>query len=153
MSQGKKVAAEIELIRAALAKQGDRLQKLPKQAIWIVHRHNGKSYRLTYQPAPISTWALHPPDSEASHLLGIIDRTLNQLSDAGQDETATSYQQQLHPWCIILQLPQMQNRIVARFRRRNDADAHMRVLRQDNPPMQYSIIFDPVLEQTDVAAG
>ncbi|NEP19808.1 MAG: hypothetical protein F6J97_23465 [Leptolyngbya sp. SIO4C1] len=150
MSRGQKVAAEIELIRAALAEEGDRLQKLPKQATWIIHRHNGKPYRLTYQPAPISAWALHPPDSEASYLLGVIDRVLHESSSAHQDETV--YRQQLHPWCIIQQLPQMQHRVVARFRRRNDADAHMRVLRQDNPPTQYTIIFDPVLEQTDVAA-
>ncbi|MGB3788438.1 MAG: hypothetical protein WA949_10540 [Phormidesmis sp.] len=36
----------------------------------------------------------------------------------------------------------MQNRIVARFRRRNDADAHQRVLRQLIPLAQYTIIFD-----------
>lgn len=77
MSRGQRVAQEISLIRTALAQQGDRLQKQPKQAVWVIHLHNGKSYRLTYQPAPISAWSLHPPDSDASRLLGVIDRTLN----------------------------------------------------------------------------
>ena len=77
MSRGQQVAQEINLIRNALAQQGDRLQKQPKQAVWIIYLHSGKSYRLAYQPAPINAWSLHPPDSDASRLLGVIDRALN----------------------------------------------------------------------------
>ncbi len=76
MSQGQRIIEQIKLIRSALIQQGDRIQKLPRQAVWLIH-HNGKSYRLTYQPAPIAAWSLHPPDSNASQLLGIIDRALN----------------------------------------------------------------------------
>jgi len=54
MSRGQRVAQEISLIRSALAQQGDRLQKQPKQAVWVIHLHSGKSYRLTYQPIPVS---------------------------------------------------------------------------------------------------
>jgi hypothetical protein len=61
-----------------------------------------------------------------------------------------TYQQQLHPWCIIRLLPQMQRLIIARFRRRNDAEAHMQVLRRLEPIAQYEIIFDPALENTEV---
>ena len=42
----------------------------------------------------------------------------------------------------------MQRRVVARFRRRNDAEAHMRVLRQKALAMQYTIVFDPAQEQS-----
>lgn len=80
MSRGQHIVEEIKLIRSALVQQGNRLQKQPKQAVWVVHLGNGKSYRLTYQPAPISAWSLHPPDSEASRLLGMIDRALSHQS-------------------------------------------------------------------------
>ena len=73
VSRGQQIIADIKLIRAAVTEQGDRLQKLPRQPVWVIHRPNGKSYRLTYQPAPLSGWAIHPPDSDASYLLGVID--------------------------------------------------------------------------------
>ena len=41
-----------------------------------------------------------------------------------------TYHQQLHPWCIVRLLSSMQQRVVARFRCRNDAEAHLRILRQ-----------------------
>lgn len=152
MSQGQKVLVEIKLIRAALAEQGNRLQKLPRQAVWIIHHTSGSSYRLTYQPAPLSAWSLHPPSFEASQLLGDIDRALNRTPLSSSDEAPTQYHQQLHPWCIIQLLPQMQRRTVARFRRRNDAEAHMRVLKQQNLATEYTIVFDPALDPLSVAA-
>ncbi len=152
MSHGRQIMADINLIRAAITEQGDRLQKLPRQAVWVIHRPNGKSYRLTYQPAPLSGGAIHPPDSEASYLLGVIDRALHPPTVNDHEETSTVYQQQLYPWCIIQLLPEMQRRVVARFRRRNDADAHLRVLRQQ-AQLRYTIVFDPSPAQTCVAVG
>ena len=61
-----------------------------------------------------------------------------------------TYHQQLHPWCIIRLLPKMQRLTVAWFRRRNDAEAHMQVLRRLEPTAQYEIIFDLVLENAEV---
>ena len=80
MNQGQRVIAEIKLIRSALKQQSDRIQKLPRQAVWVIYHHSGKSYRLTYQPVPISAWSLHPPDNNASRLLGVIDQALNNLA-------------------------------------------------------------------------
>lgn len=37
----------------------------------------------------------------------------------------------------------MQRTVVARFRRRNEAEAHLKILRQMNPDAEYAIIFDP----------
>jgi hypothetical protein len=68
-------------------------------------------------------------------------------------DKATLYQQQLHPWCIVQRLANMQNRMVARFRRRNDADDHLRILRQLAPSTQHILVFDPVPEQSEVKAG
>ncbi|MEM9214266.1 MAG: hypothetical protein AAGD25_07950 [Cyanobacteria bacterium P01_F01_bin.150] len=153
MSQGQRVMAEIQKIRAALTETGDRLQKLPRKAIWIIHRANHKSYRLTYQLTPIRGWTISPRDSDASQLLGIIDRALHrpgtiQANLNPLEPQQTSYQQKLHPWCIVQLLPQLQHRIVARFRRRNDADAHLRILQQHTPSLRYAIIFDPALART-----
>lgn len=58
-----------------------------------------------------------------------------------------SYHIQLHPWCIIRCLPQAQTLIVARLRRRNEAEAHLQILQQLSPTAVYRIIFD--VSQTD----
>lgn len=39
-----------------------------------------------------------------------------------------NYIEKLHPWCIVRHFPNMQNSVVARFRRRNDAEAHLQAL-------------------------
>jgi hypothetical protein len=53
-----------------------------------------------------------------------------------------SYFERLHPWCIIRPLPNLRNCIVARFRRRNDAESHLRVIRRLVPNVPYFIVFD-----------
>lgn len=60
-----------------------------------------------------------------------------------------SYLDRLRPWCIIKPLPDLQRLTVARFRRRNDAEAHLQVLRRLIPHVTYIIIFDPGLELDD----
>jgi hypothetical protein len=169
--------ADIKRIRAVLAMPGQgsyRLQKLPRQAVWLVHCRNSKAYRLTFQPAPINAWTLHPPDREASELLGKIEQALrpstasagesvqscprNAVSEqeiyrlesqqysssaAHEVESPTAYNQLLHPWCVVQLLPHMQRRTVARFRRRNDADTHLKALRRLSPSAQYTVVFDP----------
>lgn len=177
MSQGHRIMADIKRIRAALAEPGQgssRLQKLPRQAVWLVHCRNSKTYRLTFQPAPINAWTLHPPDREASELLGKIEQALRPTAaNAGESvqyypkdavseqethllesqqfsssavyevEAPTDYNQLLHPWCVVQLLPHMQRRTVARFRRRNDADAHLKALRRLTSSAQYTVMFDP----------
>ncbi|NJO40034.1 MAG: hypothetical protein HC769_09980 [Cyanobacteria bacterium CRU_2_1] len=54
-----------------------------------------------------------------------------------------SYHDRLHPWCIIRLLPKMQRTVIARFRKRNDAEAHLKLLQQMNPEAKYAIVFDP----------
>ena len=53
-----------------------------------------------------------------------------------------TYKTQLFPWCIIRPQPNMKQTIVARFRRRNDAEAHLQILRQLLPTAPHTIIFD-----------
>lgn len=84
MSQGQRIAQEISFIRSALAEQGYRLQKQHRQAVWVIHLNDDKTYRPTYQPAPISAWSIDSPDREASHLLGIIDHALSYQSEASR---------------------------------------------------------------------
>lgn len=54
-----------------------------------------------------------------------------------------TYLNQLHPWCIIRILPNLQQLTIARFRRRGDAEAHLRILRQNGLTLHYAIVFDP----------
>jgi hypothetical protein len=49
-----------------------------------------------------------------------------------------TYKDRLHPWCIIRHLPKSQ-----RLELGNNAEDHLRVLRQMMPKVSFSIIFDP----------
>jgi hypothetical protein len=53
-----------------------------------------------------------------------------------------SYQQQLSPWVINKLLPNLTQQTVTRFRRRNDADAYLKVLKQSQPHGKFEIFFD-----------
>ncbi|NEQ33131.1 MAG: hypothetical protein F6K04_19390 [Leptolyngbya sp. SIO4C5] len=53
-----------------------------------------------------------------------------------------TYRDRLHPWCIIRLLPKMQRITVARCRSRNDADAHLRIIKQLMPHASFVILFD-----------
>ncbi|ABA22869.1 conserved hypothetical protein [Trichormus variabilis ATCC 29413] len=63
-----------------------------------------------------------------------------------------TYLEKLNPWCIVGLLPNMQNRIVARFRRRSDAEAHLQVLRRLIPSVSFRLIFDVQLGQQNLTA-
>ncbi len=55
-----------------------------------------------------------------------------------------AYKDQLHPWCIVRCLPQARSITVARFRRRSEAEAHLRILQRILPTATYTIMFDAV---------
>lgn len=63
-----------------------------------------------------------------------------------------SYKEQLSPWCIIRHLPNLQRIVVARFRRRNDAENHLRLIQQMCPHVSFSIIFDPMWDSAKTTA-
>lgn len=52
------------------------------------------------------------------------------------------YSETLFPWCIILCLPNARTIVIERFRRRSDAEAYLKILRQIKPQANYSIMFD-----------
>jgi len=66
-------------------------------------------------------------------------------------ERLMTYKTQLHPWCIIRLLPNMQSRLIVRLRRRSDAEAHVQILRANNPSASYEIIFDVTSEYSNSA--
>ena len=53
-----------------------------------------------------------------------------------------TYFEKLHPGCLIRLLPNCQRIVVARFRKRNDADEHLRVLQRLGKHRSFVIIFD-----------
>jgi hypothetical protein len=57
-----------------------------------------------------------------------------------------TYIDRLSPWCLVRLQANMQHEIVARFRRRNDAEAHLQVIQRLSADGKYAIIFNPVLE-------
>ncbi|NJK73338.1 MAG: hypothetical protein HC942_03220 [Microcoleus sp. SU_5_6] len=48
----------------------------------------------------------------------------------------------IHPWCIVRQLPNMQRLVVARFHRRGDAEGYLQILRRLLPQTKHAIVFD-----------
>jgi hypothetical protein len=60
-----------------------------------------------------------------------------------------TYFEKLHPWCIVRPVPNLQWRIIARYRRRNDAESHVQILRQLTPNVPYQIVFDLPLAHSD----
>jgi len=60
-----------------------------------------------------------------------------------------TYLERLHPWCIIRLFPNMRSLIVGRFRRRVDAEGHLRVLKQLMPTVPLEIMFDLPPEPTN----
>ncbi|HEY9669704.1 MAG TPA: hypothetical protein V6C91_23020 [Coleofasciculaceae cyanobacterium] len=60
-----------------------------------------------------------------------------------------SYLERLNPWCIIRPLPDMRSLIVGRFRRRVDAEGHLRILKQLMPTVPFAIAFDIPPEHID----
>jgi hypothetical protein len=71
-----------------------------------------------------------------------------------------TYREQLHPWCIIRHTAEAEQSaapaeqlVVARFRRRNNAEDHLKRMQRLSPECSYSIIFDPTTRRTGLAAG
>ncbi|MEH1930044.1 hypothetical protein [Nostoc sp.] len=60
-----------------------------------------------------------------------------------------SYIDKLHPWYIVRHFPSMQHQIVARFRRRSDAEAHSQALRRLMPSATFTIMFNLEVVQLD----
>lgn len=60
-----------------------------------------------------------------------------------------TYFEKLHPWCIIRHLPNLQRRVVARCRRRNDAESHVQILRQLMPNISYEVVFDITSDEVE----
>ncbi|NJN86698.1 MAG: hypothetical protein HC881_10770 [Leptolyngbyaceae cyanobacterium SL_7_1] len=56
-----------------------------------------------------------------------------------------SYQDQLNPWVIYQLLPDLNRAAVSRFRRRNEAEAYLRVISQLRPKAQFTLSFETML--------
>jgi hypothetical protein len=60
-----------------------------------------------------------------------------------------TYLQRLNPWCIIRPFPNMRTLIVGRFRRRVDAEGHLRILKQMMPSVSFEIVFDVMPDELE----
>jgi hypothetical protein len=54
------------------------------------------------------------------------------------------YRARLFPWSVIRVLPNCQRSVLARFRKRNQAEEYLRSVRQVNVDWNCEIVFDPV---------
>lgn len=77
-ASGRRISQEIDAIKDVLKRRGYRIRKQPLQAAWAVYLTSDKFYLLTYQPAPIRAWVLHPQDEDIRYhtLTNIIHSTV-----------------------------------------------------------------------------
>jgi ribosomal protein S3AE len=81
-ASGRRTTQEIDAIRDVLKRRGYRIRKQARQAAWTVYVTDDKCYLLTYQPAPVRAWVLHPQDNDIRYktLCNIIQRTVTKKS-------------------------------------------------------------------------
>ena len=58
------------------------------------------------------------------------------------DAAGSVYRARLFPWSVIRLLPDCQRSVLARFRKRNQAEEYVRSVKRVNS--DYAIVFDPV---------
>jgi hypothetical protein len=68
-------------------------------------------------------------------------------------EIFMTYKEKLNPWCIIRPIPNLQAQVVARFRRRVDAEGRLKILNRMTPNSSFEIVFDTAPKDTDSADG
>jgi hypothetical protein len=64
-----------------------------------------------------------------------------------------TYRSRLYPWSVVNLLPDMQRLTVAQFRRRNDAEEHLKLIQRQNPTATYEIAFDSMQEPLTPASN
>lgn len=64
-----------------------------------------------------------------------------------------TYKLKLLPWCIVRRFPNSSSQVIIRFRRRNDAEAHLQILKGNNPSASYEVFFDITSEPTDLTGN
>ncbi len=52
-----------------------------------------------------------------------------------------TYQEKLNPWTVQNQHPNLGQQVIARFRRRGEADAYLNAMQQMRPSMRLSVAF------------
>jgi uncharacterized protein with von Willebrand factor type A (vWA) domain len=61
-----------------------------------------------------------------------------------------TYREQLHPWCVVRCLPNLQSIVIGRFRRRSEAEAHLQLLHRMIPTVTCVIIFDAAIDKPNI---
>jgi hypothetical protein len=147
-SEGHRVTAEIHRIQSALHLVGFRTRKHPKQPIWSITAPEAQSYRLSFQPAPIRGWVLHPIDESPvrQQIVEIVQSVLapERVSWRQVLTLETELHPDCRPWAIVMIRDAVRRSVITRFRNRQDADDHLRVIRRHMPQGVFEVVFDPL---------
>jgi hypothetical protein len=60
------------------------------------------------------------------------------------DAAGSGYRARLFPWSVIRLLPDCQRSVLARFRKRNQAEEYVRSVKRVNSDWDCTIVFDPL---------
>jgi hypothetical protein len=135
---------ELELIqlyargRLGLSPQdGFRTRKQPKQPIRMITAPDSQSYRLSFQPAPLRGWVLHPINESPvrQQITEIVQSVLAPERMPWRRELSadTGLHPNCRPWAIGMIQNAVQPSLITRFRNRQDADDHLRAIRRHMP--------------------
>ncbi|XQQ07655.1 MAG: hypothetical protein EDM05_61645 [Leptolyngbya sp. IPPAS B-1204] len=60
-----------------------------------------------------------------------------------------SYYSRLHPWCVIRCLPESQTLIIARFRKRSDAEERLKAMQKLIADGVFELVFDVEVQESE----
>jgi hypothetical protein len=66
----------------------------------------------------------------------------SQSQTTAANSAVSNHRDRLQVWCIVRLLPNVQRVVVGRFRKRNDAEDHLKILRRLEPDAVFIIFFD-----------
>jgi len=145
-ADGHRVASEIQQIQKALTAAGFRMRKQPRQPLWVITASESQHYRLSFQPAPIRGWVLHPIQESPlrQQIAEIVQSVLapERVSWQQSWNVQPELRSDCRPWAIVMIQGAVQRSIITRFRNRQDADDHLRAIRRHMPQGVFEVVFD-----------
>ncbi|MEQ9669724.1 hypothetical protein [Coleofasciculus sp. G2-EDA-02] len=139
-----RLQTEGEKLCALLRQHHYQCFKQPHRLSWKINK-DGKTYLLTWLPAPVGDWGLLPNDTTAARrtLWQLIHSILNIIRvNEPTNQAIPSSADLTRPWAIVRLLPNAQRHTIARFHNRQDAQDYMRFLHRFVPTAEFELLFD-----------
>ncbi|MEQ9548129.1 MAG: hypothetical protein RIM23_00695 [Coleofasciculus sp. G3-WIS-01] len=139
-----RLQTEGEKLCALLRQHHYQCFKQPHRLSWKINK-DGKTYLLTWLPAPVGDWGLLPNHTTSARrtLWQLIQSILNIIRGNEATNQAIPLSADLtRPWAIVRLLPNAQRYTIARFPNRQDAQDYIRFLNRFVLTAEFELLFD-----------